>query len=392
MDKQLCTADDIFTLNHHKQYTLLATKLAETIMTDPHIGAVAGKLWFYLYTKASANKDLSITIKYKTIAQIFPKSERTLKRYVSVLRDNGYLVVNKNFYAHGQKANTYYIRVPASLINELSKTQDRKATTAAANHPKSSQEIDKSSCFNHDNNVMPDHDNNDIPNNNIYIKNNNTNNNAVVAFSPIKNLASNNAETPIGEGSLLTVTPAIPVFVEPKVEEQEHFLENLKQQRDMAESSWLADNKNSDKLMQFHQADTIFYCAKEKHETLLKTKKFKQQEQLRHKEITSMPNLLDQQQGDRNIPAVTKQRLYQALEKLGYKNTEKTQLANEIIYEACFGSLVISNIDQTKNTIDKAVNIALKLLREGRWYTPGAYNQFIYTQMKRMTHKQISQQ
>ena len=105
-----------------------------------------------------------------------------------------------------------------------------------------------------------------------------------------------------------------------------------------------------------------------------------------------MPNLLDQQQGDRNIPAVTKQRLYQALEKLGYKNTEKTQLANEIIYEACFGSLVISNIDQTKNTIDKAVNIALKLLREGRWYTPGAYNQFIYTQMKRMTHKQISQQ
>jgi hypothetical protein len=45
-------------------------------------------------------------------------------------------------------------------------------------------------------------------------------------------------------------------------------------------------------------------------------------------------------------------------------------LINEIVFEIRFGSLVKSQDKKDPLDIEMAVNIALKLVREGRWSTP----------------------
>src|SRR5262245_50561321 len=172
-------AETIRKLNETKQYTLMATALLERVLTDSKLTPFAAKLWEYLYTKAVMNNMLSVKIKYKDLAKKFDRSERSMKRYVDNLKENGYLYVESNFHYHGQRANTFYLRVPENVLKLLEQTKDRNKTTvrefsikdaAFVDNNDLKQAIDEPNVVYSsvsDKIVTPDRDTNVTPNNNI---------------------------------------------------------------------------------------------------------------------------------------------------------------------------------------------------------------------------------
>jgi transposase len=78
-------------------------------------------------------------------------------------------------------------------------------------------------------------------------------------------------------------------------------------------------------------------------------------------------------QGDANrISSFTFKRLVKELKLYGRDDEWLPWLINEIIYEVRFGSLTKSKVTGKRLSLDHGINIALKLVREGRWTTPTA--------------------
>ncbi|MBS0358997.1 MAG: hypothetical protein JSS53_07000 [Proteobacteria bacterium] len=77
--------------------------------------------------------------------------------------------------------------------------------------------------------------------------------------------------------------------------------------------------------------------------------------------------------GDANrVSSFTFKRLVKELKLCGRDDEWLPWLINEIIYEVRFGSLRKSKITGERLSLDHGINIALKLVREGRWTTPTA--------------------
>lgn len=74
--------------------------------------------------------------------------------------------------------------------------------------------------------------------------------------------------------------------------------------------------------------------------------------------------------GNRPLSQFTIKRLIRALVAYGYQGNALNCLINEIVFEIRFGSLINCNKTKTPLSIDNAVNISLKLVRENRWSTP----------------------
>lgn len=123
--EETCSSFDIKEVNEKKQYTLTATSLLHTILTDTNLTASAVKIWQYLYTKSTYNSDLSIQISYNTLAQVFKKSARTIIRAVNSLKLRGYLKIRHNISRDGQGSNTIYVRFPKHHLNEIKAFKNR---------------------------------------------------------------------------------------------------------------------------------------------------------------------------------------------------------------------------------------------------------------------------
>ena len=63
-------------------------------------------------------------------------------------------------------------------------------------------------------------------------------------------------------------------------------------------------------------------------------------------------------------------RLVKGLYALGYRNSDLAEITNEIQFEILCGSLIKSNITGEPLSVDHAINVALKLVREQRWSKP----------------------
>ena len=68
-------------------------------------------------------------------------------------------------------------------------------------------------------------------------------------------------------------------------------------------------------------------------------------------------------------------RLSQALMDLDYQGEERNRLLNEVIYAIRFGSLRIKQGSEKPLPMEHAINIALKLVRAGRWCQPEGVEQ-----------------
>jgi hypothetical protein len=401
-------AEEIRNFNETKQYTLMATGVLESLVTDPNLTASAAKLWDYLYTKAIMNEKLCIRIKYKDLAQKFNRAERTIKRYVENLKDHGYLDVESNYYNHGQKANTYYLKLPRNIIEGMQNTKDRKqiarvdidGTSSDSSIAKDrnilmneiTAEIQEGSevksehieLLQSDKSVTLDHDITVTPNNNIkkIILNNN-----VVVFS------SQNDLNPLIDFTKIEMTAK---------QEENIVLRETKQD--------LPDTQDQEKINKLESEISSLFI---KMGQVAGTEKIAIFDQIRQLQgtVSSISVIMRQREqaklipfktnegennahfvdpstdfskttGERELSIIEITRIKKAVEKIPNYLNDSRRICNEIAYAVRFGALRIAQSGNTLS-VPHAISIAVKLLREGRWETP--------TPMKKKEKQPVSQ-
>lgn len=371
-------AETIRKLNETKQYTLMATGLLEKVLTDSNLTPFAAKLWEYLYTKAVMNDTLSIRIKYKDLAEKFNRSERSVKRYVDNLKENGYLYVESNFHSHGQRANTFYLRVPDNILKSLEQTKDRnknKSSVEISNNDKKSvnsdvlepaiYDIETIQPSVTDKIVTPDHDINVTLNNNIK-KDILLNNNNVVVDNLSKNVkADKNSEICVLHGTNGEIQNNTGINEEDKIKELEKTINNLyiKMASTTGEER-IAIFDNIRKLQA--NISTIQIMINRKEQSIdLSTNNTEPKSSCF--EINPSTDFLAIN-GERGLSESEIARIKKSVKKIIGPN-DQHRVCNEIIYAIRFGSLKIGQ-NGSLLSISHAISIALKLIRERRWETP----------------------
>lgn len=350
----ICLASDIFALNASKEYTLTATYLLESILKNSALCGHAAKLWQILFNKGRFNKDLSVQISYKELGESLNKSPRTIIRYVKSLEECGYLIVNKRFYKNGGRTtNLLKIRAPLAVIKNAQKQKNRLSTqpqseitfqTNAAKLPFLTRPP-------HDKCDTEGYDTFVITNNNIKTDNNNN---------------SSSHENP-SHDSVVVSAQISTISNDSTVTQLSEHLKCLKNKTDTLQQAWLSESDNSKKAQKFLQLREM-EAAIESLQIHLE-----QQQQIVNRVTNSTepnqlmdnnrfcPNRISHQ---RAITSTQALKIRQALAKIGIEGSYGTRLTNEIIYEARFGSLARNNITHTENSLERAINIALKLVRE----------------------------
>lgn len=366
MDVLCCEAKDIVEINNTKEYTLTSTFLIERVLTDPRLTGCSSKLWQLLFNEARFNDNLEVEIPYSKLANRLGKSTRTICRTIKILVDHGYLQIENCFYrSGGQKANRISVRFPAALMTDAKKTKDR----GKAKHIEVRENIHyvdfsvaepMTAC---DKVVIGEGDISDRPNN--IIKNNNK---------------SNNNSTARFETTHVKEKNAVVVDKDFKIQELEQRIQTLYLQQKEAEVAWLNEidaSKKYDRSRQFGECHGDYETALQQLEQLKKQKHQTTQEKNKVSMIEENPEWMKNRVGDRTISEFTFKRLSNTLNQFNLSAEEKNKLTNEIIFEVRFGSLVKSNQTQHIMPIDYAVNVALKLVREGRWCAPSALKSFM---------------
>lgn len=123
-------------------------------------------------------------------------------------------------------------------------------------------------------------------------------------------------------------------------------------------------------IKQINQLDLKEEQIKKQYEQL--TKKLKHFR--KNKKVTTDPVYINKLEGVRRFTDQDIKLMLTKLSKLGLSVEKRNQLANEVIFETRFGSLVKNNESQYENPIRKSINIGCKLIREGQWSTPTKFN------------------
>ena len=87
------------------------------------------------------------------------------------------------------------------------------------------------------------------------------------------------------------------------------------------------------------------------------------------------PSFVNKLEGDRQLSEQEIQLILTRLKTLNVTTEQRNQLANEVIYEARFGSLVKNNQTRDENPIKRSINIGCKLIRAGQWCRPTQFDQ-----------------
>lgn len=416
MSAKPCLPEDIFEVNKNKEYTLISTDLLESVLTDTRLNAQTTKLWQILFNKARYNPSFEVKISYSYLAKKLGKSTRTIARYVDALQNTGYLIVSHNFDNNGgQRPSTLSVRVPSTSIEQTNKRKDRvnkkhsinnvlllnekecekiedKVTkehpvnvTKLNNEPTSISVLCETIC-NRDNSTVIDFqsDNKEIessiintdvtPSNqeissmeingqdrndrewydsNVIQKDNNkkeiNNNNIVVSFSP-------------NENKIKKIRQDIQIL-------EQRLIEGDKNLLPIQDHILRYDQMR--KNMEMEASLRLAYIALErvKNEIIKNEKKDKVLSDLDN------PRFMLDKEGERIIPIFTFKRLVKSLKCYGYSGNMLNTLINEIIFEVRFGSLINSNKAKTTLSVDNAINIGLKLVREKKWSTPVCFMQ-----------------
>jgi hypothetical protein len=154
----------------------------------------------------------------------------------------------------------------------------------------------------------------------------------------------------------------------------------LQQQIQELEQLLAAETKELDKLkdhnLRYDQIKKTRTIAGQLHVATLALEQRKKQIQAaaetkqNQMKINSDTQLMFQKSGDRPVSPFTFKRLVESLKSYGYSDNTLNCLTNEIIFEARFGSLANCNKSKSPLSLDNAINIGLKLVREKRWSTP----------------------
>jgi hypothetical protein len=410
MKAQPCLPQDILEVNKSKEYTLIATDLLESVLTDPNLNAQTTKLWQILFNLARYNANFEIKVSYSYLAKKLGKSARTISRYIESLQNTGYIIIKHNFDKRGaQRPSTLSVRVPQLSIDQARNKKNRSTKNySATNESLIKNNIERpeftedtisiaNSCaisqepaelknviretFQGHSDIQENHHNTPDINSADHGLLNQTQENldnpsysllaktdrgeydtSVIQKDIIEKEINNNNNSVV---SFLQEKEQVTILKDKIEHLEQQLVKGNQQQTDITDHSLLYDQikKNS-------QIEAALHLARIALEKAQRTIQDQTKQQTTKSELTNNLNLMLEKTGERRLSTFTFKRLIKSLMTYGYSGNTLNMLVNEIVFEARFGSLI--NCNKTKNTLslDKAINIGLKLVREKRWCTP----------------------
>ncbi len=354
------------------------------------LSAGAYKTWDLLRDMAAFDtKSYSIKISQETIAKELDCTVKTIGRHVSEIKQAGFIKVKYNINKlNVTEACTYYIDFPEPVYvlaeaekDRISaptttsdtipvasyKTMDFRQATLPYSHPAIFVDRPDSIVHNHpDKNVV--HINNQI---------NNKNNNAVVDFSFMNTeqdqeleetherltilLTQCNNQKQETEKQLFGLSPSVAV---------EDHISKLKKIITTNEKPFFEVNNEkqqlNEKIVQLNQQTEVIKRELE----LVSTKLDKQQKE---KHLNHNPSYTNKLLGDRQFSTYEINSMLEKLQNCGVGRGHLNRLANEIVFEARFGSLVKNSQTKEENSIQRCINIGCKLVKAGQWSTPSNF-------------------
>lgn len=431
----LCSVKhDIIFFSEQKEYTLIPTLFLNHLVADSRLIKGAANLWQILFNFAKGNKELATSVRYKKLADILGKSTKTIIRYVQSLKNAGYLGIQPNYRDNGGKSiNTFYLQIPPEILNQLQKAPDRRKnkttdttvftntnpihstpaykednsedspasalytkeatshenvlretlieTPCEENDPKSAQNVIEEIETHSDHNPVKTKETSAQPSSKVSFStpcdsfvttpcdrtvttiNNNlkeilNNNSAVVVDQFDINL---NLSLGCDKAPLHTKISAI----------NNEIATLEKQETDLAMQSH--GKGSQDKLSLFQQRRKIAQTIN----TLVSQKDILQA-QLKEQSKVHENNIQFEKQisgeGPRQLAGSHAARLEVFLQQTLLTPHQRQQLRQEIIYAIRFGSLVHSCQNKQPMSLGHSLNIALKLVKEGRWERPMEMN------------------
>lgn len=405
MSAQPCLPQDIIEVNKNKEYTLISTDLLESVLTDQRLNAQTTQLWQLLFNYARYNPDFKIKISYAFLAKKLGKSSRTISRYIDSLTQSGYLIITHNFDKNGgQRPSTISVRVPKIAIDHAKTKKDRHTKNISTNNEIliKNEEIYSKGCLNELPTIVTEIQNSsDVLHGTIKNSQRPSENNEVISgihvnsnirFDPsqINNetsleIASDKTDRGGHDNNVIQIENNKKEFnknnnhivslceesEKTKILEQE--ISELSQQ--LTEGNKLLLNIKSnvllyDQIKRNSKIEATLHLAKIALERLQKKQIENTKQRQISSELTKNPKLIHEKIGARPVPPFTFKRLIKSLISYGYNGKTLNTLTNEIIYEARFGTLINCNKTNKPLSLDNAINIGLKLVREKRWSTP----------------------
>lgn len=407
MNAQPCLPQDIIEVNRSKEYTLISTNLLESVLTDTRLNAQTTKLWQILFNYSRFNSKFEIKISYSYLAKKLGKSERTIARYVDLLQNTGYLIVKHNFDKNGgQRPSTLSVRVPENTIEHTKQKKDRQNIKQLninetsihipdpdINHSKQEYETDpvnvsgSSLTLDHSNVLcgtvvkntstqskptlsereieIPNDDKKQISYSSLVVYDKND-----VGGHDINDIQINNNKKEINKNN----NTVVPFFQNKNQSIQlQNIINSLEQQLREGNKQLSHINNHSELYDQIKKNSRI---EAELHLSRIALEKFHKDVEEKTKqdsinyELNTNVSFIHNKIGERILPMFTFKRLINSLKSYGYSGSNLNILINEIVFEARFGSLTTCSKTKKTLSLDNAINIGLKLVREKRWNTP----------------------
>lgn len=367
MSNKSCCFSEIFLVNNNKEYTHISTRLLEKVISEKRLPGNAANLWQFLFNKARFNKELEVKISHKEIALFLGKSVRTIIRYLNGLEDLGYIEIIHSFSKKGrQSQNIFKVRVPQSIINEIKQQKDRAnySKKELLNNITQHDASEQLNSIRDDKNVIGMGDKNVTGKNNIKI--NNINNNVVVSCD------ENSKKTDVVTIQTDQTSKSL-VETKPDNQQKTEELNYLKEILLQKEQDFLTEKDTMKKFELNRQCGEIEAAIEIlNHQVNYQQQAFAHEQRAQKAQENMLSNIHEMAHvsGPRPISDSCFSRLKQTLLSLGYQDNRLNQMINEIVQEARFGSLVRQQGNTGENSVEKAINIGLKLVREGRWQSP----------------------
>lgn len=406
--------------------TLHAQQIRKLTLTKQHIASIAWELDLYSMQNLSASayriwhfirafaafdtESYSANLSQEYIAEKLKCSVKTISRAIGEIKALGLIEVQNNVSKlSGTQANTYFITFPKEAYAQAEATSDKVAKFSlpcfTQQQESVSDEARPSHLEAHTNlNTVPaismalpmknlpskqpegmdiiDHTppvKSDVPYRDInFIEKNNN----VVVFDLSKNEEKQDEVSPLQQVQLTTLltqlknerqsltTQLAQSSQFKSVNDRLSFLKDVLNNR-ADSNAQEAENKSNHVLQRLNDIDIeIEQVSKQLEKHNIAFEKL-QKTQLLHQD----PSFVNKLQGDRQLSEQDIQLLLTKLKTLNVSTEAKNQLANEIIYEARFGSLVKNNQTREENPIKRSINIGCKLIRAGQWCTPTKFDQ-----------------
>ncbi len=408
----------------HKEYRLFPRAVLRYLRHDQTITDAAKLCWQALFELAFFDSNWSITVSKSELAQELNKSPSTIARLLNQLEQADYIKRHHRIEDNAWQASCIDVRLPQAALAQLSSAQDRKKPTHSEHNPNvalnpDDQNINDTDVLLQDDGVNQD---NDAQNSTCEVllgmpapsnpdasgypedatlvdaatvsvaaqETSSPHNESLVIPSPNLQQGLSTNETRKNNNKFnkinTTTEPVVVNFITSKNTEWDETLSDSETQMQQYQTQIQALNAqlrtpqpNDAKwalLKQLALLEGALADAKQQQVTAKQQKQKAHAETQRLANLTSNRHFCQQLSGPRPVSDFQLRRIEKSLQDAAIPSSDRIRVLNEIVFEIRFGSLTHQRDTQRPLTTNHAINIALKLVREGRWQVPVPLTQY----------------